>query len=186
MIRLRLILLLLGAFLVSAVRADAPALERKTVLKGKVSLLLPKGFKPMKEALLKIKYPSQQRPTLVYANARGSVSIALNHTQNRMPANELPAFHKYLENTVKQAHPQSTWFRSEMVKINGRPFFLMEFHSPAVDTTVRNLMVGTSLDNRLLIVACNVTQELEKDWTRTHHQIVNSIRIVPARAGAAR
>ena len=40
----------------------------------------------MSQDLLRVKYPSSQRPTLVYSNASGSINLAPNHTDTPPPA----------------------------------------------------------------------------------------------------
>lgn len=174
---MRLVTLLAVLVWCSPFYAADPALEEKSELGGKVTLLIPKAFKPMSEEMLKIKYPSERRPDLVYTNERGSVNIALNHTKNRMPANQIPAFHRSLEATFKKIHPSAEWFRSEVSKINGRQFIVLEMRTPAIDTQIRNIMLGTSMDERLLLISFNVTKELEKEWLPVGKKVVESVKI---------
>lgn len=39
------------------------------------------------------------------------------------------------------------------------------------------MILGTSLDNRLLLITFNVTSELEEEWAETGKRIVASINI---------
>jgi hypothetical protein len=161
----------------SRLHAAEPTLEERKVLGGKVSLLVPKAFKPMSAAMIKKKYPAGNPPTLVYTNAAANVNVALNHTDSRMPADELAAFHKAVEVKFKELHPSAEWFSSEVKKINGKEVFVMDFRHSAADTEVRNVMLGASLDGRLLIVTFNTTQALEKDWLAAGNKIIASVKI---------
>jgi hypothetical protein len=152
-------------------------LEGKTFLAGKVSLQLPADFEPMGEEMLKFKYPAERRPTLVYSNKAASVSVALNHTNNRVTPAQLPELHEAMEGMFKRLYPSATWFRSELIVVNGRQWFLLDLRTPAIDTEVRNLMLGTSLNDRLLIVAFNATRELEGTWLATGNRIIQSVRV---------
>lgn len=174
---MRFVAILLTLVACSSLHAAEPVLEEKSVLGSRVSLLIPKTFTLMSEEMLRAKYPSERRPTLVYTNERGSVNIALNYTKNRMPANELAPFHKSMEGSFKKLYPSAEWFRSEVRKINGREFFVMELRTPAVDTEIRNIMLGTSLDDRLLLISFNVTKELEKEWLPTADRIIGSVKV---------
>ena len=89
----------------------------------------------------------------------------------------LDAAHKSVNATFKNLYPSAQWFRSEVRPINGRQFFLMELRTPAIDTEVRNLIVGTSLDDRLLMITFNVTKALEADWMPIGNKIIESIAI---------
>jgi len=58
-------------------------LKTKSLLNDKVELRIPAEFDIMSEELLKMKYPSERRPTLVYSNESSEINIALNLTQNQ-------------------------------------------------------------------------------------------------------
>ena len=76
-------------------------LKPTSVLDGKLSLLTPQEFAPMDEELLRLKYPSERRPKLVLSNERGTVNIAINHTQDRMRQGQLAEAHQLLETVYK-------------------------------------------------------------------------------------
>ncbi len=111
--------------------AQSPeALTPKVLLDGTVQVLVPAGFAPMSEALLRVKYPSSQRPTLVYSNPSGSVNLALNHTANPLQPNQLAEVHQVMEATFKRLYPSAVWFQSGLTTINGRAFFLLDLRTP--------------------------------------------------------
>jgi hypothetical protein len=160
-----------------AVRAQAPVLETKSLLEGRVTLLIPRGFEPMSAELLVRKYPSANRPNLVYSNAATTINVALEHTVHRIQPAQLAAAHQSIRTTFSSAYPSAEWFRSEVRAINGRQFFLLDVRTPAVDTIVRNIIVGTSLDDRLLMVSFNVTKALEGEWLAAGNRIIESITV---------
>jgi hypothetical protein len=53
----------------------------------------------------------------------------------------------------------------------------MELRTPAIDTEIRNIMLGTSLEDRLLLISFNVTTELEGEWLPTANRIIESVRV---------
>lgn len=161
----------------TATTVQGVALQPKSAINGKLSLLIPEEFTVMSEEMLSLKYPSSRRPTLVYTNEAGSVNVAINHTQDRMPPASIAAFHRQMDGTFRSLYPSAQWFDSRMTQINGRSWMLLHFRTPAIDTEVRNLMVGTSLDGRLLIVSANITRELEDQWLAPAEAIIQSVRI---------
>jgi hypothetical protein len=54
---------------------------------------------------------------------------------------------------------------------------LLELRTPAVDTKIRNIMIATSLDDRMFMVSFNVVQKLEKEWLATANKIIQSVKI---------
>ena len=165
------------AFTATPLRAD-PVLEYRTVLAGKVRLLVPVEFAEMSDEMRQFKYPRDRPPTLALTNESASVNLAFNHTSSRASLADLPKVHEFFRKSDRALLPGVTWYRDEIVAINGRDFILREFRSPAIDTDVRNIMVVTSVADRILIIAFNTVVELEDEWLATGNKIVESIEIL--------
>ncbi|MBK8495133.1 MAG: hypothetical protein IPL50_08915 [Chitinophagaceae bacterium] len=75
---------------------DPVELEKKEILEGKVEILLPKHFGIMPEEMLLLKYPSANRPTLVYSDENGTVNIAFNLTASRASQQQLESYKRFL------------------------------------------------------------------------------------------
>ena len=155
--------------------AEVPALQQASVLGGKVKILLPSDFKPMNEALLLFKYPRGKPPGLAYTNERATINVAFEHTGQEASAKILAQARAQMSATYRSIFPSAEWFRDELREINGRPFVLLELRTPAIDTWVRNIIVATILDGRVLLVSFNVTRELEGQWLATGNRIIESI-----------
>lgn len=153
------------------------ALERRSFLDGKLSIEVPREFGPMPTEMLELKYPSSRRPTIVVSNEEGSVNVAINHTQNRIAQSQLGELHDYMERSFRNLHPSADWNRSERIDLNGRQVFVLDLVTPAIDTKIRNIMVGSSLEGRFLIVTFNCTVEEEEAWGAIGERIAASVRI---------
>lgn len=174
-------LLIAGLVALSAVsvRAQAPAeLVEHTALGGRVRLLAPAGFGLMREEMIQRKYPTQQRPTEVLSDERGTVNVALGHSQAVVTPQQIPVIHPAMEARIRSTYPSARWNRSEVVERDGRSYVYMDFWSPTADGEVRNIMVATSVDGRLLVVSFNATRELEAEWGPLGERIMGSIRVV--------
>jgi len=156
--------------------AAEPVLEERAV-NDKVTIQVPREFKVMSDEMLKKKYPKETRPTLVYTNDRGSVNVTANYTNNKVRLDQLPDLRKVVEATYKKSFPTAEWFRNELTTINGRQFVLVELRTPAADTIIRNIILATSLDDRLLLISFNVTKELEGAWLATGNKVIESVRV---------
>ena len=162
---------------VSEYPKDSFLLTRKKVLSNKLSLLMPNNFKLMGRALLEKKYPSEgRRPTEVYTNENASINIAFNHTQNKATLDQLPEIESVLEKQFQ--NPSVSFEKSEIRKINGRDFILIEFVSPAVDTQIYNLMFITSVEGRLLMGTFNCTENQRTNWESKAKEIVSSVIVL--------
>lgn len=76
--------------------ADEIELEKKVLFKDKVIILVPKEFGFMPEEMLKIKYPSAQRPTLVYSDEDGKVNVAFSHTTSKASQQQMEIYKNQL------------------------------------------------------------------------------------------
>jgi hypothetical protein len=175
-LRIGVALLVLGGAAPVWSQAEIP-LASRALLGGVIKMLAPTAFRPMPENLLKLKYPMERRPTYVLSNESGSVSLALNHTRNSLKPEQLAEAHGAFDQMFRNLYPSAHWYRSELITVNGRRFMILELRTPAVDTEIRNLMVGTSLDGRLLLISVNMTRELEGQWLEVANRMIASVTI---------
>ena len=131
----------------------------------------------MGPAALRLKYPNGIRPNEVYSNESGSVNVAINHTQNAMSQRQIGSFHKELEAMFKKLYPKATWYNSGIIEINGRKWLTLNFTMSAADTDIRNIMVGSSVAGKLLLVSFNVTVQEEQEWLKPADAIIQSLRV---------
>lgn len=158
----------------STVKID---LVTRSLLKDKVELKIPKDFKIMPEAMMKIKYPSERRPTLVYSNETGGINVALNLTQNQANQQMIPAFKDNFIQTFKNIYPSAQWKDSGVKTINGKKVGYIELVTPAIDTEIYNLIFFTDLDGKLLLGTFNCTKKSMSEWTPIAKEIMNSLKI---------
>jgi hypothetical protein len=152
-------------------------LEKRKILNDKVEILLPKEFEIMSEDMMKIKYPSERRPTLVYTNKTGGINVAFNHTASKASQPQIEAYKDNLVSTFKNVYPSAEWKGSGVKEINGRKVGYMELVTPAIDTKIYNLIFFTDLDGRLLLCTFNCVDKEQKNWTESAKQIMNSLTI---------
>lgn len=159
-------------------RSAEVKLTERVLLDGAVAVLIPGTFALMSEEMLRLKYPSERRPTVVFTNDRGSVNLAVNLTSNRVRPDQIAELHKAMEATFRNAYPSATWYRSEVITQQGRKYFVLELLTPALDTQIRNIVLGTSFRGILLLFSFNVTRELEKSWLEIGRTMLSSVRVM--------
>lgn len=153
------------------------ALETKSLLNDKVELKIPEDFDIMSEDLMKIKYPSENRPNLVYSNESGGINVALSLTQNKASQESIPTLVETFVSTFKSVYPSADWKGSGVKSINGRDVGYIELITPAIDTEIYNLMFFTDLDGKLLICTFNCTKKSIAEWKSTAKEIMNSLNV---------
>jgi len=152
-------------------------LETVSELSDKVSLLIPKTFGIMSEEVAKIKYPSGNRPSVIYTDDSGSVNIALNYTQTQVSSTELEAVLDSMKESLESFYPTAQWLRSEVRTINDKDVGVLELITPVAETDIYNLMWFTDVDGQLLIATFNCTKEQIDDWKPVGETILNSFKL---------
>ncbi len=151
--------------------------ETKTLLSGKINLKIPKTFEIMADEMLKLKYPSERRPTLVYTNESGEINVAINLTQNKANQNVIAAYKDNFVQTFKNSYPTAEWKDKNVKEINGRKVGYLELITPAIDTEIYNLMFFTDLDGKLLLCSFNCTKKNITEWSVAAKEIMNSLKL---------
>jgi hypothetical protein len=152
-------------------------LVKKSVLGGELSILLPDYFNLMSKELVEIKYPSGNRPTEIYSDEQGGVSIGFSHTANQMELEQLPELMPLFIEQFSNMYPTIKWGKTDTRKINGLNCVVLEFETPAIDTEIYNLMGITVLDGRMLIFTFNCIVPVKSEWEEKASQIINSIQV---------
>jgi hypothetical protein len=152
------------------------SLKEVYALNKGVMIFIPVNFSVMDAETLALKYPNAgHRPSEVYTNERGTINVALNHTQNKATEANLPDVKKAMETQFNRA--PFTFIKSELKEMNGSQFVILEFISPAVDTKIYNLMAIASLEGRLVMITFNCTEAERKEWEATGKKIIGSITL---------
>ncbi|MBW5470956.1 hypothetical protein GPJ61_24380 [Brevibacillus formosus] len=153
-------------------------LEAKKVLNDKVEILIPKGFTVMSEEMAKTKYPMENRPSLIYTDEKGSINIAFSHTETPIQEDSLI---KDLKDPMKQAfsnmYKDATWYRDEVIQINGKNVGVFELLTPAADTKIYNLIFFTELDGKMLMTTFNCTEAQMEEWKPLAQEILMSYKV---------
>ena len=165
-----------SAFLVAGSDPEIE-LELKSLLDDKIEIKIPKDFEIMTEEMMKVKYPSKQRPNLVYTNDMASVNLGINHTASTADQTMIPAYGEALKGSLEKAHAGSVTRDHGVKEVNGRKVAYIKIVTPAVDTKIFNYMVLTDLENRLLICSFNCKLEDEKKWAAKADEIMNSLKV---------
>lgn len=140
---------------------------------GGFSLKIPTDFKIMNDEMLKIKYPTENPPSLVYTNERGTINIALVMNDVAMKNTQIEEYTKLMESTYKEYSKDTKinfWER------NNHKIGELEFVTQALDTEIYNHIISFSIDGKLRIVNFNCTKELSEEWKDISKFIINSIK----------
>ena len=177
MTRLNLFLSSMFTMIIMAAFVPAPDLVVKSLLNDKIEIKIPEEFEIMSEDMMKLKYPSERRPTLVYTNETGGINVAFNLTENQANQEVIPAYKESFVQTFKNLYPTAEWIDDGVKNINGKDIGYLELVTPAADTEIYNLTFFTDMDGKLLLCTFNCVKDSQDEWAPTAHEIMNSLTV---------
>ncbi|MFG0214774.1 hypothetical protein ACFU8X_16845 [Brevibacillus porteri] len=152
-------------------------LEAKKVLNDKVEILIPKGFTVMSDEMAKEKYPMENRPSLIYTDEKGTINIAFSHTETPIQDSLLKDMKDPMKQAFSNMYQDATWYRDEVIQINGKNVGVFELLTPAADTKIYNLIFFTELDGKMLMTTFNCTEAQMEEWKPLAQEILMSYKV---------
>lgn len=155
--------------------------EPTTLMDGKVTVQLPKVMRPMTEQELSLKYPGETRPDVAYTDSTTTVNLTMTHEDRPLLPGQIYEWHKLYEAGMKSLDrfKHADWISNEQVTVDGRNCFLMQFRNQLTDHEVYNMLLGTSLDDRFLIVTFTLPRGLEGQWLNKGKEILLTAKFHP-------
>ena len=152
-------------------------LETKSLLDDRIELKVPADFDLMDEAVIKMKYPTEQRPTLVYTNERASINVAIYLAENPASQELMETYREAFLENFKTNFPDAEWKNSEVIEVNGRAVGYLEFIVSAPDSKIYNRLFFTDLNDQLLLCSFNCTTEHMAEWESVSEDIMHSLKL---------
>ena len=142
---------------------DIPVIDQ-SILEGKITLRMPKLFSIMSPELASIKYPSEQRPTVIYTDESTTINLAFSLTTSALSDTGVAEFQEAMIDALEQAQPSAEWLDTDVIEINDKKIGLLEVITPAADGDIFNFMFFASVDGQALIGTFNCFKEDLETW----------------------
>ncbi|MFV0262003.1 MAG: hypothetical protein ACK5JN_06130 [Kluyvera sp.] len=130
-------------------------MERKDIPELKLSIEIPQTLTPMSDEMAKIKYPSENRPQVIYGDERGKASLGITAGRHALPADKLDVAKDATLKMLNNFQPQA-----ESVTVDGHKAWLITFRSQAPDTEILNMLLMTSENEKAVQASFNMTKDL--------------------------
>ncbi|MDB5052140.1 MAG: hypothetical protein JWM44_190 [Bacilli bacterium] len=161
--------------------SDAPRngqiqLENVSLFSKKVEILIPKGFKVMSKEDAKLKYPSDNRPNLIYTDATGSINVAFSNTSNKVSNDKITETKSQMKAAFENVYPEATWYKDDVIKIHDKQVGYFELLTPGMDTEIYNLIFFAELNGKLFMTTVNCKKDQMDKWRPIASEIMKSIQ----------
>lgn len=150
--------------------------QEREIFKNQMWIWLPKDFELLGKEFVKIKYPSENRPDIIYSNPETTVNVSFLHKQEKLAAGQEAEVRDYLSHVVHNLYPSCGILDKNSVQAGENEAAWMDFLAPAMDSYVYNMMFFTPLKGRLLMGTCNCPESDKEDWKELFVQMIATIR----------
>jgi len=167
---------LVAALSIGTALAADEELKPRTLLDGKVTMLVPASFTVMSDGDRTTKYPGTNRPALVLTDATTTVNIAFGVQPMEMRPEQL---RRYLEAARHNlpTHEGVTLNSSGIRTIHGREFMVVDMDTANSDGVARNIMAMTPFSGHALLVSYNCMVSRDAECGALGLRLIESIKV---------
>lgn len=150
--------------------------QEREILKNQMWIWLPDEFAPLGKEMVKIKYPNENRPDLIYSNTETTVNVSFSHRLEKLTAGQEREVCDSVGQVIQNLYPGCNMIGKDTVLAGELEVAWMDFVTPAMDAQIYNLMFFTRLKGRLLMGNCNCLAQDREDWKGLFLQMLATIR----------
>ncbi|MDE6971322.1 MAG: hypothetical protein K2P69_16460 [Eubacterium sp.] len=150
--------------------------HEREILKNLMWMWLPDEFTMLNKMMIKVKYPNENRPDIIYSNKETTINVSFSHKRDKLLAGQEEEVRDYMGQVIQRLYPTSSIIDKEVVSAGENKVAWMDFVTPAMDGQIYNLMFFTPLKGRLFMGSCNCFAQDQEDWKDLFVQMIASIR----------
>lgn len=151
--------------------------EERKLLDGKIKMMMPSHFTILPPEVAELKYPSANRPPVIYGNGNASINVTFNHTETPLEEEEVELFKEYMAENLPKDQTEGEWVGDGLEEINGQTVGYCEFIVPAGEVNIYNILFFLSLNGKALLCSFNCIEEEMEDWQPIARGMLRSLNI---------
>lgn len=171
----KIISLVFALFVLSALAWSQAELVKKTILDGKVTLLLPKDFKQTTEV------DAVAGGEIVLTDKSGKVNLLYSisdKSEAPVSDNDIPAYTDVLLNEIKENKMDYKEMEDGIHLQDGKNIGYLKFISKPLKDKLFNYIFYISVEDRVLSFSFTCPATQRKQWEPVADSIANSLRVV--------
>lgn len=153
--------------------------EKLPILEGRLQVYLPKEFKIMPIELAKLKYPSEQRPPVIYMDDTTVLNFGFSTLPVPSVAEQAEELRDTLKSVCQKAFPANAFFEKGLYQLNEGKLSWFDYKSHTVDGPMYNVMYVIPAGQTLLQGIFNCPFELMENWKPVILQVMEKMEIQP-------
>ncbi|MDR2088486.1 MAG: hypothetical protein LBP73_03920 [Clostridiales Family XIII bacterium] len=150
--------------------------ERVGLYEDLFSVMLPKSYTDMPEALAKLKYPAENRPAVIKTNDDTTVNFAFAYYAQAFSEDRVESAVKAFLSGMRRANPGAKFFETRFLKTEKQVRFgYFDFMTTAFDADMYQLFAFVPVRGSFLHGIFNAPAELMRTWNPVVLQVMRSI-----------
>lgn len=158
------------------VKYETLELEEKTILDGRLTMLLPTRFGEMNEDLKAVKYPGPEGPEWVYSNESGDISITFTLEKGEIKPEEIPEVRDVLSREMKRLYPASAIEEKKTIGDGENLVSTFSMDIPLIDGDCYHLLFLRTVREGLVIGSFDCSIKEKKQWQQIMMQILETLK----------
>jgi len=151
--------------------------SEREVIKDRLIMTIPSDFELMPQELAEFKYPSKNRPHIIFTDVEGEININFTLTTDKLENEGIEDAKEYLKQVIIKMNPSSRIKKNDVIEEDLRIGYF-DYVSPAIDSDIYNLIFIFSLDKQLILGAFNSLHLDMAKWQEAAIQMVRSLRVI--------
>lgn len=149
--------------------------SRIELFDSKMAVMIPASYVLMDEQAAKLKYPSEQRPQVIYSNPEGDVNFTFSLFDTPITDRQVMQAIDQFQLVIKKIQPANIFYEKKQDPLNGSVVGWFDFKGYALDDQIYTMMYVTPIDGKVMhgIFNCRFSESLS--WKHVALQLMQSI-----------
>jgi len=138
---------------------------------------IPTTFIEMPMELIKLKYPSSDRPQIILTDTNGAIDISFSLLPSDIDDSQIAEVKTGMKTMFQKLNPAYLFFEEGIEMVDEKTIGFFEFKSPTLTEPLFNVMFYVEIERNIMMGCFNCPYDEHLVWQPLVRQMLQSIRI---------
>jgi len=150
--------------------------QEKGFFDENLKIHIPTSFVDMPAELVKLKYPSSDRPQIILTDTNGASDISFSLIPNNIKDAQIVEVKAGMKAIFQKLNPSYLFFEEGIEEVDGKTIGFFEFKSPTLTEPLFNVMFFVEIDGDIIMGCFNCPYEEYLLWQPLVGQMLKSMQ----------
>jgi len=150
--------------------------ERRVMIEDKLTIMLPINFDEMDAEAAKLKYPSEQRPPIIYTDPSNLVNFWVSPSEEFVSEDGVENLRDQIFSMISRLNPGIKPQQSGVEIVSQKKVAYIEYSNPTLDSKIYNLMFLFAIDEKMTAACFNCLTKDSKYWKKPMFEMLKSMQ----------